>query len=331
MKCTLCKAALRLLHKNMYDDRFAYPKYFDIMYCKQCQFAQTTPPLESREIPELYEKYYPHSKTNAAQVRNNFTGMNPTQIADKKGAEGFPIDLLKPSAKLLDVGAGACYFLYAMKLLGFETFGLDPDPSAKKIAAELDLEVESAFLEDKPFPGMSFDVITANQVLEHTPDPKAFLNAATERLSKNGLIVLSFPNLNSWHRRIFGRFWINWHVPYHINFFTKKSISALAKMSDLEIIDYKTVTPPIWSRMQIRSLWKYPKKGEANRIWAAEKAVLESATNHDSAPAKKSLKGHLKNMVWATISLICLPFDYLADKLGRGDSITVVLRKKTSD
>lgn len=55
--------------------------------------------------------------------------------------------------------------------------------------------------EDLP-PDLGADLIFAGEVLEHMVYPDAFLDAAARALRPGGLLVLSTPNLASWHNRL---------------------------------------------------------------------------------------------------------------------------------
>jgi 2-polyprenyl-3-methyl-5-hydroxy-6-metoxy-1,4-benzoquinol methylase len=78
---------------------------------------------------------------------------------------------------VLDVGAGAG-ILEQMDLRGEARWvcGIDPDPRVIE-NPHLD-EGREGVAEAIPYPDESFDVIIANNVLEHVPDPKRMLGSA---------------------------------------------------------------------------------------------------------------------------------------------------------
>jgi len=51
----------------------------------------------------------------------------------------------------------------------------------------------------------SFAGITMFHVLEHLPDPRAYLVAARELLAPDGRLVVQVPNAASWQFRLLGR------------------------------------------------------------------------------------------------------------------------------
>ncbi|MEA2561379.1 MAG: hypothetical protein QOH06_2883 [Acidobacteriota bacterium] len=110
-----------------------------------------------------------------------------------------PLLRLPPESvrRFLDVG---CSFGFALDFsryaFGWEVLGVDPSPLAAAGAAALDVPIRrtyfSAGLDLGPEP---FDLVLCSEILEHLAEPLALLVAMRERLSPEGLLVLSTPNL----------------------------------------------------------------------------------------------------------------------------------------
>ncbi len=110
-----------------------------------------------------------------------------------------PLLRLPPESvrRFLDVG---CSFGFALDFsrfaFGWEVLGVDPSPLAEAGAAALDVPVRreyfSAGLDLGPEP---YDLVLCSEILEHLAEPLALLVAMRERLSPEGLLVLSTPNL----------------------------------------------------------------------------------------------------------------------------------------
>ena len=64
-------------------------------------------------------------------------------------------------------------------------------------------------------------------------------------------VWISCPNSQSWLKGLFGRSWINWHVPFHLFHFYSKTIIQLLKSSGFEIKKLKFVTPCQWISQSI--------------------------------------------------------------------------------
>ena len=50
---------------------------------------------------------------------------------------------------------------------------------------------------------------------------------------------------------LFGRSWINWHVPFHLFHFSNKTLAQLLQRSGFEIRELKCATPSHWMSLSI--------------------------------------------------------------------------------
>ena len=99
--------------------------------------------------------------------------------------------------RCLEIG---CCFGFALDFgryaFGWEVLGVDPSPLAAAGGEALDLPVRrcyfSADLDLGPEP---FELAICSEVLEHVAEPHALLAAIRDRLSPDGILVLSTPNL----------------------------------------------------------------------------------------------------------------------------------------
>jgi len=64
--------------------------------------------------------------------------------------------------------------------------------------------------------------------LEHEAQPRLILERAFKRLKPGGTILLRSPNYNSANRFIMGSQWCGFRFPDHVNYFTPRSLKALA-------------------------------------------------------------------------------------------------------
>ncbi len=78
------------------------------------------------------------------------------------------------------------------------------------------------------FPDDFFDSILMRSYLEHEAQPRLILERAFKRLKPGGTILLRSPNYNSANRYIMGAEWCGFRFPDHVNYFTPRSLKALA-------------------------------------------------------------------------------------------------------
>jgi 2-polyprenyl-3-methyl-5-hydroxy-6-metoxy-1,4-benzoquinol methylase len=127
--------------------------------------------------------------------------------------------------RVLDVGCGSGAFLALLRSHGWTPAGVEPDPAAREAASSRGLDVAPS-LEDAA--GWErFDVVTMTHVLEHVPEPIAFLERAVERLRPGGRLLAVTPNAQSLGLRLFGRDWFALEVPRHLAVYSPRGARAL--------------------------------------------------------------------------------------------------------
>ena len=227
MTCIICGGKSKIIYNDLYDDRYGAPGRHDIYQCINCGFGRTFPGLKKKNIAKFYSNFYPLSLLDEEQVRNS-ASIPPIWRQWISGNNNIAHRYIKPHSKVLDIGSGSGVSLLEIIQLGAEAYGVEPDPNAQKLARSLKLNVYKGFISDNPFPDIKFNYITASQVIEHEPNPTSFLINVRKHLRDDGIIIFSFPNSDALYRKIFGRYWLHWHVPYHVNHFNTKSIKLLA-------------------------------------------------------------------------------------------------------
>ncbi|MBP2134433.1 SAM-dependent methyltransferase [Methanomicrobium sp. W14] len=107
-----------------------------------------------------------------------------------------------PNAKLLDCGCSNGLFSkeIADHIKTVNIYGVDFQSRATKCHKYSPVDVCNCNLNQKmPFKDESFDVVHANQVIEHLTETDVFLEEIYRVLKPGGYAVLSTPNIGSFH------------------------------------------------------------------------------------------------------------------------------------
>ena len=72
------------------------------------------------------------------------------------------------------------------------------------------------------------------------------LRDAHRILANGGQVWISCPNSQSWLRTVFGRYWINWHVPFHTFHFSPSTLRQLLAEAGFAQIKVRQITPALW-------------------------------------------------------------------------------------
>lgn len=103
----------------------------------------------------------------------------------------------------LDVGCGAGLLAEPLARLGATVTGIDASPELIAVAQEharlAGVGIHYRAGELSALDGQ-FDLITCMEVLEHVADPGAFVGMLAQRLTADGLLIMSTPNATAWSR-----------------------------------------------------------------------------------------------------------------------------------
>lgn len=150
-----------------------------------------------------------------------------------------------PPKRVFDVGYGTATLLRRFLDAGAQTvagtdpgaLGLAPDPRVGALGGLLTVPVE-----DVPVPRRGYDLVTAVHVVEHAPDPAAFVRACVRLLAPGGRLVLLTPAGDSDGLRLFGPAWWMLEDPTHVRFFTAASLRRLLSDAGLSVRVERLVT-----------------------------------------------------------------------------------------
>lgn len=110
----------------------------------------------------------------------------------------------KKFEKILDVGCGDGGLAKLMQdALGAEVYGTDISAKGVEIANKKGIRAKVADLSKEiPFEDNYFDLIIANELIEHLVNPDLFLRECNRVLKKDGAILIATPNLSFWLNRL---------------------------------------------------------------------------------------------------------------------------------
>jgi SAM-dependent methyltransferase len=315
--CPVCDGmATRVRVSRLYDDRYGFADSFALRKCCSCGHSFLQGDFRNFDFSRLYTEFYPRSKQSVegfVPVRE-LGGFRGWLLGEKSAAHFW----VRPGESVLDVGCGFGESLEFHRRRGSRAAGIEADRNVEKIAQALQLDIRIGVFEPEMVGPERFDVVTLNQVLEHSVDPRGLLRNLAGCLAPGGRVILTIPNSHGFGARIFGRRWIHWHVPYHLQFFSRKSLkSLLDSTGSLRIESVRCVTHSNWVFFQLLAFLTYPAQGNRSAFWSS------GSLSFLQKVLRKALGGALKFGVLSVYTRVL-------DLLGCGDNWVVVMQS-TSD
>jgi len=213
----------------------------------------------------------------------------------------------KGQGRLLDIGCNEGRGLQFYKNNGFEPDGIELNSNATKCAREKGFNVHNGTIVSYS-PEYFYDVVVLSNVLEHDLDPVAFLKNINKLLKPGGEIWISCPNDKSIYKSLFGKYWINWHIPFHIFQFTSDNLKFVLNKTGYQLMAKKYQTPSLWITQSLLS-FLFAKKG---------KPTLAMRNPLLVAPLLLSIR------------LFLFPLLFLANVMGKGDCIVLKATKESA-
>lgn len=312
--CPICGSLNSKFVSILYDDRYGYPGQFYLMRCLDCKHAFLDCALSPNQLTMLYTNYYP---------RKSFDIEHYTPYVEENGLSAW-LNGLESSAfrwvpenvSVLDIGCGFGESLGYHAARGCYVYGVEADENISRVVEKFGYNVKIGLFDDKVYEASFFDYVTMDQVIEHVTDPLSTLQGVARILKSGGTAILTTPNASGWGAKFFGSRWINWHTPYHLQFFSKNSIKLVADHAGLEVVKIKTVTNSEWLYFQWLHLITFSKLGEVSGFWSPTKVkltFLQKAFIKILSLIHKTKANHVITRIF--------------DSIGLGDNFVIVLKK----
>lgn len=247
--CPICGSPRVGRRYRSTDEEFhVTDKEFEFWFCRGCGSYFQNPLPDPGEIagfyafdrPAAYGAYSAPALSPRGRVEKwvygGRLGTTRRRLAAWAGLDNRIADLryvfdragMRPQ-RVLDVGCGAGYFeLLLVRDLGLAPraiLGIDIAEDVEQLGKASGLDLRRCRLGE--LRERDFELIVMSHVLEHVPDPRAYLKEAAARLAPGGRLALSVPNARSLPARLFGRRWVCHSIPRHLFNFSKKGILAL--------------------------------------------------------------------------------------------------------
>lgn len=217
--CELCRGAdvKAILRKNGYS----------IVECNRCGLVYVAETVN--DLRKFYDRDYYKGLVYKDYIAESKKRVN---IFRKK------LNLIMrwmPGGKLLDIGCAAGFFLDVARRCGWEVFGVEISEFSSRYARErLGIDVFTGQLKDAQFKDNYFDVITMWDTIEHLQNPFDTLVEIHRILKKHGLLVIETLNVSSLNARLLRSSWPLYGPPYHLFYFSKKTIAELLLKSGFQ-------------------------------------------------------------------------------------------------
>jgi SAM-dependent methyltransferase len=216
MTCRICNSPVqKYLHKNGYD----------ILRCVRCGFGQVS--VTAAEISAFYDKaYFGGEKANFAQEEDSEISPSYRYWIDRQ------LDRLPASGtvRVLEIGPGlggpiAGYIQRQHPRVEFSCIEISKYASERLVARGFTVHCggvsDAAAVEGWR---SNFDLIYGTEVIEHDPDPRAFVRTVHDMLKPGRWAAFTTGNLDGLMARWKRESWYYIDPPAHVSYYTPKAV-----------------------------------------------------------------------------------------------------------
>ena len=303
MNCPVCGSDKPVFYRQ--QSQWSY------FICSRCQTLFLNPPPSSKFLNHYYRCEFQYAtspkdensiRKQAKKIIHNLQKINPQ------------------ATNILDIGSGWGFLLDEARKLGLKTIGVEPSRQLADFSIrKLKLKVVNTPLEKFYDSNHSkFDLIVMSHVIEHVLHPAEFLRKVAYLLSKEGVLYIETPNLDSWLFRVEQENYPFLTPPDHLWIFSPKSFFYLTNSTSLRLLRLDTYS----HSQHLAGITKRIIKGKSrpkkkNSIAKFKKTTLPVA-NH----GLKKLKFWLFDRLFANLFLPLMNFNH------QGSILQTYWRKK---
>jgi SAM-dependent methyltransferase len=226
-QCPVCATA---------STRFLFERNRIYIYvCSRCEVQFQFPQPSDDQLAAIYSSSYFLGSKDARLLQN--------QRALKRATARLYLDQvlahIPAGGRLLEIGCGHGEFLFEAQARGFHVEGLEySSHAAGEANAQLGASaVRVGSLEVDWLPRAAYDVIAAFDVIEHLRAPVAAVELLYSALRPGGIIAIVTPSLDSWSRRLLGRYWMEYKRE-HLTYFNRKSLRHTLESSGFDDVRF---------------------------------------------------------------------------------------------
>jgi len=230
-QCPVCKSdTIQEYHRDYSGTK--------ISICKNCNVQFMNPVYSDSYLDDYYNSYTADEYSQKVVDEQHFTANDYLKLCEKK---------LGRTGKMLDYGCGNGEHSNIGMQRGWEVTGYDVDCEvAKTISTKFNFKYLCGPFEEIDWNKQTFDLVYANQVVEHLKNPIKALKLVHKLIKDDGLFLVAVPNIHSLSHRI--KFFLEklgfrkdkigkyYDADHHVFYYDKKSIANMLRLAGFDVV-----------------------------------------------------------------------------------------------
>ncbi len=232
---------------------------YDFVECGHCKLLYLKARPKFSAAPKIYPATY-HSVNKDSPLHSDDEIDGIREKLDVRRCADV-LSVLQPGDTVLDVGCGDARMLKVFKkhASGINLIGID-------------INVDPVFIERKRHEGITiidcpletFDlaglhkvkVVIMNELVEHLWNFSVCMDKLAKELPAGAFVTIETPDIECLSRRLFSkRYWGGYHIPRHLQLFSKSSLRSFLKAKGFRIIKHHNILAPSFWIITFRNIF----------------------------------------------------------------------------
>ncbi len=184
-----------------------------------------------------------------------------------------------PRGRLLEVGCAYGFFLDIARdwwtVTGIDIHAPGITHARDRLGADA---VHGDFL-DFNAPDASFDAVVMWDTIEHLRRPSAYIAKIAATLKPGGIVALTTGDVGSLVARLRGRRWRLYDPPFHLQYFTRETMTRLLAQHGLQIVELRTVGYDRSLHFMLHRLFRYGRGPASTRVFDLSSRLVGAASS----------------------------------------------------
>jgi SAM-dependent methyltransferase len=208
---------------------------YSFVRCVDCSHVYQNPRPRPADLANRYDEDYKQYEIENAESFFTLMRLGLADLGFDEIEASLPAD-----RRFIDIGCATGVLVRHMADRAWESIGVELcEGSADYGRRQRGVDIRTGTLESAAFPDAHFDLVHSSHVIEHIPEPDAFVNEIRRVLNPGGWCVTVTPCVTGLQARLLGRHWRS-AIADHVHLFSPAGLKRLFSDRGLQPIRLKT-------------------------------------------------------------------------------------------
>ncbi|QPC84319.1 class I SAM-dependent methyltransferase [Phototrophicus methaneseepsis] len=229
-----------------------------LVQCQNCGLVYVGQQPDPEELYALYGETYFHNDESGEVGYTNYI-KDEKNIRKTVNRRFDHIEKFVQPGKMIDIGCAMGFFIDEASKRGWQVEGMDVSHFAVEYVKErFGHNVYQGSLDTLELEEGAYDLVTMYDVIEHVPDPKAYMMRVASLLRSGGIFELATPDVDSIPAKLTGKRWIGYKLSEeHVYYFSVNTLRQMLDYAGFDVVHVRHIGKYVTLRLFLDRLGFY--------------------------------------------------------------------------